>query len=396
MRSIICMRILLATENYHPNVNGSSIFTQRLAEYMSRRGHTVRVVKPSRYCSRERYVHHGAETIGIGSLPLFVQGFRTCVPGLVLPQMRKIVADFKPDIVHVQDHFSIGSAAIRAAKRAGIPVMGTNHFMPENVVHYLHLPGIIERLVKKGAWAHFRSVYGKADCITTPTMTAAGLLKNIGLRHLPIAVSCGIDLALFHPGAAESAVVRKYSLPQKKILLTVCRLDKEKQIDLVLRAFAALKDRSLIQLVLAGKGAEEQKLHSLAKELGLSQNVSFLGYVPDDDLPSLYRAADCFLIAGIAELQSIATLEAMATGLPVIAADAMALPELVKHGRNGYLFPPHDVSALTKCIELIFEGDDRRKAMSLESLNIVSSHAISHSLERYEELYAKLINTPRS
>ncbi|GHC95508.1 hypothetical protein GCM10007079_47270 [Nocardiopsis terrae] len=94
-----------------------------------------------------------------------------------------------------------------------------------------------------------------------------------------------------------------------------------------------------MQLVLAGAGQRAGEPRALAAELGVAERVFFLGFVSDEDMPLVYAAADVFAIAGVAELRSIATLEAMSTGLPVVAADAMALPHLVGEGCDGFLFP---------------------------------------------------------
>ena len=87
-------------------------------------------------------------------------------------------------------------------------------------------------------------------------------------------------------------------------------------------------------------------LETLVRHLGMKDRVTFLGYLRDEDVPRLYHLADLFVIAGLVELQSIVTMEAMASGLPIIAANAMALPELVHHGENGFLFAEDDAHAL--------------------------------------------------
>jgi glycosyltransferase involved in cell wall biosynthesis len=94
-----------------------------------------------------------------------------------------------------------------------------------------------------------------------------------------------------------------------------------------------------------GDGGERDYLEKLALELGIASNVQFRGHITDKELPAAYERATLFAMPSIAELQSIATMEAMASGRPVVAADAMALPHLVHDGDNGYLFPPDDVEA---------------------------------------------------
>ncbi|WP_306215515.1 glycosyltransferase, partial [Actinoplanes sp. RD1] len=110
---------------------------------------------------------------------------------------------------------------------------------------------------------------------------------------------------------------------------------------MVLRAFAVVRERLDARLVLAGTGTEQRSPARLAARLGVAEHVSFPGFVPDADLPAVYAEATVFVNAGTAELQSLVTLEAMASGRPVVGADAAALPHLVTA-----LFPPGDSAAL--------------------------------------------------
>ncbi|HCX31652.1 MAG TPA: glucosyl transferase, partial [Blastocatellia bacterium] len=118
----------------------------------------------------------------------------------------------------------------------------------------------------------------------------------------------------------------------------------------------------------------------------------FTGFINDDDLPKVYAACNVFCNAGTAELQSIVTLEAMATGKPVIAANAMALPYLVHNGVNGYTFEPGDIQTLAaRLIELLTE-QTKREAMGQRSLEIVAPHHIQNTLDAYERLYEAAIS----
>jgi glycosyltransferase involved in cell wall biosynthesis len=385
------MRIFIATDIYAPTVCGSAIFTQRLAERLAARGHAVTVAVPSRYWHHERYEQKGVTVLGYRSVPFFVPGFR---PALRLGSIGRVRADmqkFGPDVVHLQDHFAVGFMAMKAARKLGVPVAATNHFMPENLVHYLYLPGPLERFLSRMAWRYFRSIYGRADRVTTPTRTAANLLHAVGLQKDVQAISCGIDDTVFHPGPRDEELLKRYGIPtDKPLLLYVGRLDKEKNLDMILRAFAVSRTHVHAQFVIAGKGFEAESLKALANELHCADAVTFTGYVSDADLPGLYRSAHCFAIAGIAELQSIATLEALASGLPAIGIRAMALPELIHDGENGFAFDVGDLDTLSSSIVKIFSDPELRARMSGASLAIAKEHGIERTIDRYEQLYRDL------
>jgi 1,2-diacylglycerol 3-alpha-glucosyltransferase len=387
------MRILLATDTYYPDVNGAAYFTYRLATMLSHRGHNVFVMCPSR-SFRNTVSNDNAVTVyGIRSIPIPIyRNFR--ISPLFIPRgVTRAVKEISPDIVHIQNHFLIGKEVVSAAKRLGIPAIGTNHFMPENLVHYLHLPGIAERWVQKLAWRQFVRVFEQLDSVTTPTKTAAALLEKAALNKDVMPVSCGIDLERFKPTNDGAYLKRRFGIPtDRPVLLYVGRLDKEKKIDVVLRALPDISRVTGVHLVLAGLGKEKQNLEALAEKLGIRKAVTFTGFVPDEDLQNIYRVADLFVTAGIAELQSIVTMEAMASGLPVVAVNAMALPELVHNGENGYLFSDGDSEMLAERVIAILANRALRARMSEKSLEIIKDHDINKTVEKYESIYSEIVN----
>lgn len=149
------------------------------------------------------------------------------------------------------------------------------------------------------------------------------------------------------------------------------------------------------QLVIVGDGHERRNLIELANEEGIVEYVNFTGFVEDEELPEAYAACEVFCNAGVAELQSIVMMEAMATGKPVVAANARALPHLVHDGVNGHLFEPGDVGALaSRLAEILIDGD-KRTAMGAKSLEIVARHDIVETLAAFEEVYDLLALAPR-
>jgi glycosyltransferase involved in cell wall biosynthesis len=133
------MKILIVSDTYYPHVNGCSYFTQRLADTLAERGHTVGVVAPSLTAHNDTLMRGKVKMFGIRSYPvLIVPKFRFVIPGTIGGRVAQVVREFKPDVVHIQMHFPISRAALKAARTHGIPVIATNHFMPDNLTHYLH------------------------------------------------------------------------------------------------------------------------------------------------------------------------------------------------------------------------------------------------------------------
>jgi glycosyltransferase involved in cell wall biosynthesis len=178
------------------------------------------------------------------------------------------------------------------------------------------------------------------------------------------------------------------------------RVVDEKRIDKLIRAFAKLDPALDARLEIVGGGELEHTLKNLAQTLGVKDHVTFTGYVDDAYLKGALTRAKVFAMPSIAELQSISTMEAMASGLPIVAADAMALPHLVHDGENGYLFEPDNVEELAEKLTTVLTlPEDELLALKKESLRIVESHDIQRTLDTFESLYrgetvSKGVGTP--
>ncbi|MEV8637699.1 glycosyltransferase [Streptosporangium sp. NPDC051023] len=381
-------RVLIATDTYPPDVNGTSYFTHRLACGLAERNNEVYVV-----CTSDegpaRIEHVDGVTIHrLRSAPLLVHPtMRFSVP----TRLDRLMDELTPDVVHVQGHFVVGRAAISAARRAGVPVIATNHFMPDNLFQFAHIPGPLRERAANLAWRDFNRIFSRVDRVTTPTKIAAGLLTGRRFTRSVEAVSCGIDLERFHPHAEPKAWARKaFDLPDRDTVLFVGRLDEEKRLDELIRALPYVLNETDAQIALVGTGGQRAVLEKLAHRIGVGERVFFLGFVPDETIPQVYAAADVFAMPSIAELQSIATLEAMATALPVVAADAMALPHLVRPGENGRLFTPGDVRGLARHLSDLLGSPQTRAGMGTASRAIAMTHDHQASLARFEAIYQEV------
>jgi 1,2-diacylglycerol 3-alpha-glucosyltransferase len=384
------MRILIAGQTYYPAFNGQSIFMTNLAEGLSQRGHEVLVVVPSTEGHAYRTEVHGVQIQAIKSVQLSFlhQGvFYTPLPGKAV---RRIIKNFNPDIVHIHDHYPISRAVVLAAKRAGINTVGTNHFMPENLLPYLPFSNEMKRSFRWMLWQWMLELYNRLDVATAPSRTAAAILRRQGLVKPVYPISCGVDPKRFYVQADidRSAWRQRYGLDPNKILfLFVGRVDGEKRLDVMIQALSYLQ-KDNIQLGIVGKGAAMDKLKMMAAELGVEQQVHFTGFVPDEHLPALLNSADIFAMPSEAELLSIASLEAMSCGKPVLAAHARALPELVNEGVNGYLFQPGDAQDAARYMALLANHPTRWLSMGAASLDKARLHSLDRTLQNYEKVYS--------
>lgn len=390
------MRIMVVTDQYEPMVGGVPTVTRELARGLVARGHSVALVVPSPGWRGGPGADQRDQRVSItyrGSVRWpWYEGMRLgCLPA---PAARKLIASFAPDVAHLHSPVTLGVMARTGARRQRVPVVYTNHYLPANV-----RPPARSRVLDALFYRYVVGFANRCSHVTAPTATALGLLRERGLRVPSRVVSNGVDLRTYCPGPPDEQVRQRYALPPpgRPLIVSVGRLSPEKRIDVLIAAAARLEANGAgaaggagALIAIAGSGPDEGRLRALARRLGVTATVRFLGFVPGADLPALYRLADVFAITSEAELQSLTTLEAMATGLPVVAVDACALGELVRPGENGFLVRPGDAAELAARLTLLCGDPGLRAAMSAASLRIAGAHDQDRCLAEWESLYRML------
>jgi len=378
------LRIVIGADTFSPDVNGSARFSERLASGMASRGHDVHVVAPAASKKHgtwtETYDGHDITVHRLRSWRWYPHDWlRYALPWVINQNSAKILDAVKPDVVHFQSHIVVGRGLSIEAEKRGIRIVGTNHFMPENLLEFTLLPKSWQDWAVGLAWKAAKRTFGRASAITTPTRRAAEFLeKSTGLSNV-YAISCGINADNYTPD---------FTVRPKNRILFVGRVTGEKQIDVLLKAVSLLPSELAAQLEIVGGGDQKKNLEALASTLGIADRVTFTGYVTEQELRDAYTRATVFAMPSIAELQSIATMEAMASGLPVVAADAMALPHLVHDGENGHLFAPGDAQQMAdRLADVLTLPQDELDRLKNASLRLIAAHDIQRTLTTFEKLY---------
>lgn len=379
------MKILIASDMFHPTINGVATFSRNLARGLAAHGHEVMVLAPST-ARRSHTEHEDGYTIRrLWSVPLRLYPLRVVLrPG---DEIKTCFDLFQPDVVHIQSPLEIGRNSILEARRRGIPVVATNHAMPDNVVDNLKVLLPVKYPFDRIMRLYGSYLHNKANIVTMPTQSAVDVLS---LRFNPTCevVSNGVDTVRFHPGPASIALRQRYHLPEDiPIVMYVGRLDGEKHLDVFVRALAIMQSDRPVHGLIVGKGTVRLQLEELARQLDIGDRLSFTGFASDATLPDLYRLGTLFAISSPAELQSIATLEAVASGLPVVAANAAALPELCQPDINGLLFKTDNPEAMAQAV-LDLLGHPRTLArMGRASRQIGLKHSFEKTLKSFERIY---------
>lgn len=378
------LTVLIGADTFAPDVNGAARFAERLAAGLVSRGHDVHIVAPAASRKHGTWIeeHEGQKMTAhrLYSWRWYPHDWlRFAIPWRIKQNSSRILDEVKPDVVHFQSHIVVGRGLSQEAQKRGIRIIGTNHFMPENMLEFTLLPRFIQDYAIGLAWKAARRTFGRAEAVTTPTAKAAQFLEKYTGLHNVHAISCGIEAHNYTPD---------FTPRTGNHILFVGRVTGEKQIDVLLKAVSLLPADLDAKLEIVGGGDQLKNLQSMADQLGIADRVTFAGYVTDEQLREAYTRATVFAMPSIAELQSIATMEAMASALPVVAANAMALPHLVHDGDNGYLFEPGNAQNLADLLQHVLTlPQDELEVLKNASLRIVAAHDIQTTISTFESLY---------
>jgi glycosyltransferase involved in cell wall biosynthesis len=331
------MRVLYCTDTYPPQVNGVSIVTALSVAGLTRLGWECAVVAPQ---YAEPASTAAVEVLGVRSVPLP----RYPEVRLALPSVSRVVdliRRFRPDLVHCETEFSIGRAGQLAAGRTGLPTVSSYH---TDFAQYAEAYGA--RWLRALVAGHIGRFHARSKRIYTPSSASRQTLLSLGLTKVDVEVwGRGVDTELFHPGRRSQELRAAFGMGSRYTFLYVGRLAPEKRVEEVVDAFRQASEmlpRGVIHLVLAGTGPREAELRKAAPA-----GVTFLGVLDRQSrLPDLYANCDAFVFASVTETLGLVVLEAMASGLPVIAVPAGGVGDHLRHGENGLGCPEGNVKAM--------------------------------------------------
>lgn len=388
------MKILIASDLHYPTINGVATFGRSLAIGLAARGHEVMVIAPSQTSKKFKEVDTNHVVVRTASVPFLpYQNFRISPsPGR---EVKKAITEFDPDVIHIQMLMWIGQSAMKCGNKLGIPIVSTNHAMPENLMDNILLLAPIARPINYMLRQYGARFHSKADYVTLPTQSAIDMFNMTDKVTVPMeAVSNGIDLVRFQPGTPDTDIFKKFKLPQDVPIITyVGRIDVEKHLPILIAAFAKVRKKHDAHLLIVGSGQDTLNLKEIAHEASVFDDVTFTGRVSEEDKVLLHQIGTVFAMPSPTELQSIATLEAMASGMPVVAVDAGALKELCQNDRNGFLCEKDNVTQIAEGLTRIISDKTLHDRMSKESLVIAKTHDLNTTLDRFEAIYDEVINS---
>ncbi|MEM2935137.1 MAG: glycosyltransferase [Candidatus Thermoplasmatota archaeon] len=298
------------------------------------------------------------------------------MPSFFSKRTEKIIRKIKPCVIHSHSPGFMGIHALIASYKTGIPLFFTYHTFIDDSVYFIIKDKNFQNFTKKLLYKWLKYYMKRCSCIIAPSnYTARYINEKIIERSVEI-IPTGINIKRF-------SKLKNKKNNEKKIILHVGRIVREKNIDLIIEAAPYILKKLDTIFLIVGEGPARKEYEEKVIKKGLEENFIFTGFVDDEKLLSYYNSADVFVFPSIYETQGIVALEAMASGLPVVAARAKALPDFIKDGENGYLFDPYDAMEFA---EKVIKAIDDKKVVE-KGLEFVKNFSIEKMAIKLVDLY---------
>ena len=387
------MRIALFCETYLPMINGVVTHIKILKDGLEQLGHQVLIVTADPH-TRRHYLHDNVLHCPALEMKRFY-GFGLSSP-IDLKRL-KIIRDFKPDIIHIHQEFSIGLFGVAASRILKVPLVYTLHTMYDEYIYYI-APKPLTGATKKISHKYIKFVANRAERITGPSKKCEEYLQTAGVSKSVNVIPNPVELDNFSPknisvqarAEARRQLTEKYHVPEDALLACfVGRLGREKSVDVLFDFWAqSITPEDKIHLIIIGEGPVHSELMEQAKKLGISDMITFTGAIAHDQLPPYIAICDLYVTASLSDTNSISMKEGMAAGLPVLQLYDELNADQIKEGVNGFVFrDAQELAAKMRHIRKLSPEDRASLSRSvMESVSGASAQNLArHLLDIYKE-----------
>ncbi|QHA90709.1 glycosyltransferase family 1 protein [Bacillus sp. N1-1] len=334
------MKISIVTETFLPSTDGVVTRLRASIDYLIDQGHEIQVIAPDLGVRSYRNIRFD----GVQPRTFFLYKHRKF--GMPTRTIKTYLEEFDPDLVHVVNPAFMGYSGIKYGKKLGVPLIASYHTHVPKYADYYNMSWSEPLL-----WWHFRRMHNKADINLCTSQAILEELNNQNFYNMHL-WKRGVDTERFNPELRDSDMRRRLSNdhPDKTLLLFVGRLAFEKEIDSLV---PMLEQKPDAHLAIVGDGPYRSELE---KNFGHLENVTFTGFLHGEELARAYASADAFMFPSTTETLGLVILEAMASGLPVIAAESGPTNEQVEDGSTGLLYRSGTNGNLTEVINRLQES----------------------------------------
>lgn len=375
------------TNCYPPSWGGLELSVVNLCKGLENAGHKTVVFAPQ-YPNRK---DKEKNIFRYKSFHFNHNGIFYAVPVPLFSRIESVVSDLNLDIIHSHHPFLLGKEALKFSKKLNIPLVFTHHSKYEDYLHYVPfipnsvLGGYVKKMVARYS--------NKCDVVVAPSTAIKKILRARGVKTPIEIIPSGINIENFRKDTGERNAVRnKYKVGDNDILLiTVSRISKEKNIKFLLRAFGEIRKKANnVKFLIVGDGAIKKELEEISKKLHLEKNIIFTGLVSREKIVGLYQASDIFVFASLTETQGLVAVEAMATGLPVVAIRASGIEDMVDDGKDGIL-TDNSIDEFSDSVLKVVNNEDLRKRLSSQAKISSEKFSIELWIEKMTRLYESLM-----
>jgi len=379
------MNVAIFCDCYTPQINGVVTVVRTLKTELEKRGHCVYIFTVQHPNAAEEENVFRVSSIQFPNEPQHRIGF------FLAELMIKKVRSLNIDIIHTHTEFSLYLASRIVSRRLKIPSVHTMHTFYKDYLNYA--PFLLELYLKKNMGPYLRRILRSQKCLIAPSIKIKSFLEEIKAVS-PIRVAPnGIDLSLFYENSEKIdsdalELRKKYNIKDnEELIVFVGRLGSEKNIGTLIDNFKEIAQRkNTVRLMLVGDGPDKKALQERCHELNLSSSVIFTGYLRwPDEIRLVYKAADIFMSASHSEVHPITFIEAMASGLPVVAAADSSIYGMVLNGENGWALED-DKKLWEKALEIL-ENPDEKKRMGWRSDEISRKYSVENFINNMLEIY---------
>lgn len=370
------LRVALMTGNFITVPDGVSRTLTRLVDYLQTLGHDVMVVGPR---GADGPQSAGCNYFDVASIPMPGRPEYHLAMGLP-KRVRRRLDRFEPDIIHVATPDLLGLGALHYAGARRLPIVATYHTHFPSYLRYYQL-----EILRRPVEGFLRWFYSRVSEVYAPTPRIASYLKDLGIRGQVRLWGRGVDGDRFHPKHRSTTWRRKHGIGPNDVVVTfVGRLVREKGLDIFEEVTRRLEaEHPAVRSLIVGDGPLRQKL-----EIRMPHTL-FLGHVEGKELSVAYASSDIFLFPSMSEAFGNVIVEAMASGLPVVAAADAGSSSHVIPGRTGYLAKPDDVPAFVSRVTKLLVSADRRRTIGMNARRHAETYDWPRTLARMVRYYSE-------
>ncbi|MBU2632739.1 glycosyltransferase [Patescibacteria group bacterium] len=371
------MKIGFFTDGFFPQVNGVSIAVDTLAKELRKKGHQVYIISPW-------YPGYKSDKDEIRIRSILVQRkynirIATYIPTPSLYKALRI--DF--DIIHGHNGGPLSHIGLEYARLRKIPYVFSHHTLWEAYTHYFYglaTPRVIKFLT--------RYLSNRSGFQTVPSEKIKHTIISYGVKKPISIIPNGIDLTKFSKTKSDYLRQHLKISKNKKILIFVGRLGKEKSVDFIIESFSKIyKKNSNCVLVIVGDGPLKKDLMQLSNKLKVQNSVIFAGFMDPVIMPKVYSSADLFLFASNTETQGMALVEAMASALPIVAVEDEVV-RAITYGHAVYS-QKNETEFAKLALNLLSNKKDYIKQVDL-GLKTAKKYSIKKITDKIEKIYLSI------